>query len=171
MQLGTPTSGSKEELLQVIQHYRIPGNSAPSQATSYRRPYDRRSPLQESQLQSFLISGALCGSHCMKIFLYMRRKIGHTWMTTFSIDTSSYSEKQKWQHWSRRMKFVINKKETNTKKSTFGKQRRVQLVQLPSIPDVIDTMSSSHQSAFIKLKADWIIIIYTDFLICETSFE
>lgn len=68
MQLGIPTSGSMEELLQGIQHDVSLGSQLLSQLASHRRSWDRHSPLQESQLPSFLASD---GAMLYEVYIFI----------------------------------------------------------------------------------------------------
>lgn len=165
MLLGTPTSGSKEERLQVIQH------SMPLELSSF--PAHQlgeivwHSLLQESQFLSFLLHDALHGSYHMKITFYLQRKIGHTWMPTFPLilHLIGKSKNDSTEVWGWRLSLI--KKEQTPKGLHLENKGRLRGIANSAFHD----MSSSHKSAFIKLKADWIIIIFIDFLICETSFE
>lgn len=105
------------------------GKSAPSQLTSYSRCWDRHSPLQESQLLSFLASDSTM-LYEVYIFICKERLVIpeslHNLLILLLIGRCKNNSIEFW-WWS----LSLTKKGTNNKKSALGKQRRDSYFSFP----------------------------------------
>lgn len=105
------------------------GKSAPSQLTSYSRCWDRHSPLQESQLLSFLASD---GTMLYEVYIFICKErlvipeSLHNLLILLLIGRCKNNSIEFW-WWS----LSLTKKGTNNKKSALGKQRRDSYFSFP----------------------------------------